>query len=227
MIDILAFGAHPDDIEFGCGGILVKAVSEGRSVAMVDLTLGERGTNGTPEIRRQEALDAANILGVERIFLDFRDCEIQDTYQGREKIAAVIRRLQPKLVIGPYWKGEGQHPDHIALGAMLRNACRYARFAKILPEQPIHKPEGILHYPHPLHGQADFLIDVSDHIETWTRMMQCHRSQMRTFAFVEWVLSLASAAGVLIGRPYAQPLVKGNPIIVSDLMAISKGTRDL
>ncbi len=227
MVDILAFGAHPDDIEFGCGGILAKAIAEGHSVAMVDLTLGERGTNGTPEIRRQEALDAAAVLGVERVLLDFPDCGTQDNYESREKLAAVIRHFKPKLVIGPYWKGEGQHPDHIALGAMLRNACRYARFAKVLPEQSIHRPDGILHYPHPLFGQPDFLIDVSDHIDIWTRMMECHRSQMKTFAFVEWVLSLASAAGVLIGKRYAQPLVKGNPIVVDDIMNVAVGTRDL
>jgi LmbE family N-acetylglucosaminyl deacetylase len=127
--DIMAIGAHPDDIEFGCGGILAKMAAEGKKVLLVDLTSGEKGTNGTKEIRQLEGHEAAKTIGAERIFLDFKDCEIFDTYEGRLKLVEIIRTYRPSLVIAPLWKGEMNHPDHIATGLMARAAFRYARLA--------------------------------------------------------------------------------------------------
>ncbi len=226
MTDVMAFGVHPDDIEFGCGGIMAKLAAQGKSLVFVDLTLGEKGTNGTPEIRRQEALNAAKVLGAKRVFLDFIDCEVFDTYEGRLKLTKVIREHKPKLVIGPLWKGERNHPDHLACGLMLRYACRYARFSKILPDISPHTVGGILHYVNGAH-EPDFLIDISDHIENWKKMMECHQSQLKTFNYIDWVLRAASAYGITIDKPYAQGLAKGNPVQVDDLMSVSKGIRNL
>src|SRR5690606_22934436 len=97
---------------------------------------------------------------------------------------------------------------------MARSACRYARFSRILPDLPIHWVEGILHYPPPTFEAVDFIIDVSDYVETWKEMMRSHASQMATFAYDDWNLRLASKLGMLIGVPYAQGLVKGNPIVI-------------
>ncbi|SCA64141.1 hypothetical protein SCG7086_CF_00050 [Chlamydiales bacterium SCGC AG-110-P3] len=105
MVDILAIGAHPDDIEFGCGGIIAHQAALGYSIVMVDLTLGQKGTNGTPEQRRQEGINAAEVIGAKRLFLDFEDCQVYDTYEGRLKIVEVIRTYKPRLVLAPYWKG--------------------------------------------------------------------------------------------------------------------------
>lgn len=227
MCDILIFGAHPDDIEFACGGILAKMATQGKDIVMVDLTLGEKGTNGTPEQRREESENAAALIGAKRVFLDFSDCEITDTYEGRLRLVKVIREHKPRLVIAPMWNGEQNHPDHIACGKMARYACRYARFAKILPEHPIHWVEGILHYPPPTFDAVDFIVDVSDYVETWKKMMRCHISQMATFDYDDWNLRLASKLGVLIGTSYAQGLVKGNPVVVDDVMNVSKGAREI
>ncbi len=227
MIDILTFGAHPDDIEFGCGGILVKMAKQGKSIVMVDLTLGEKGTHGSPEERRREGEESSRIIGAERVFLDFVDCEIIDSYEGRLKLVAVIRKYRPRLILAPLWKGEQNHPDHLACGLMVRYACRYSRFAKILPSMPIHQPEGVLHYLYPTYEDADFIIDVTEEVSTWKKMLECHQSQMRTFQYSEWVLRMASKLGLLIGKPYAQGLVKGNPIEVDDLMSLAKGTREI
>jgi N-acetylglucosamine malate deacetylase 1 len=227
MIDILAFGAHPDDTEFGCGGILAKASAQGQRILVVDLTSGDKGTNGTPEIRRKEGEAASKIIGAERLTLDFNDCEILDTYEGRLKLVKVIREYRPRLILAPMWKGEMNHPDHIACGIMARYACRYARFAKILPEVPIYTPEGILHYPPSAYDTPTFLIDVSEHVEVWKQMMHAHQSQLLTYPFVERVLSNAAKFGILIGKAYAQGLVSGNPIAVEDLMTICRGTREL
>lgn len=227
MVDILAIGAHPDDIEFGIGGILARAHSEGRAIALCDLTLGEKGTNGTPDQRREESLAAADLLDAQRLFLSFRDCEIADTYEGRLELVRVIRHTKPKLILAPMWRGEGEHPDHIATGLLARAACRYARLAKILPDLPIHRPQGILHYPGRACDGCDFLIDISSHLDTWQAMIDCHASQAKTNPYHEWCLRAASRAGMLIGVDYAQGLVKGNPIAIDDPLTIARGTLEL
>lgn len=227
MTDILAFGAHPDDVEFGCGAILAKMASQGKKIVIVDLTLGDKGSNGTPEERREEGIAAAKVIGAERYYLDFNDCEVIDSYENRLKLVEVIRTHRPKLVIAPLWKGEINHPDHLACGQMARYACRYARFKKILPSLPIHRVGGVLHYLYPFHGAADFLIDVSDHVDAWKKMLECHASQMRTYDFKEWNLRIASAMGVAVEGQYAQGLAKGNPVILDDIMVVSNQTREL
>jgi bacillithiol biosynthesis deacetylase BshB1 len=228
MTDILAFGVHPDDIEFSCGGILARMASEGKSIVMVDLTLGQKSTNGTPEIRKREGEAAANLIGAKRLFLDFEDCEVFDTYEGRLKLVKVIREVRPKLILAPLWDGEKNHPDHLACGQMARYACRYARFKKVLPEIAIHIPEGILHYVNLSNeGRIDFLMDITDHVETWKKMINSHASQMRTFDFAAWNLSYAAKLGALINRPYAQGLAKGQPVVINDLMAISRAAQEI
>lgn len=227
MVDILAVGAHPDDIEFGCGGILARMAAEGKSIVMADLTIGEKGTYGSPEIRRKEAEESSKIIGAQRVILDFEDCKVIDTYEGRLKLVKLIRECKPKLILGPLWKGEQSHPDHFGCGLMLRYACRYARFKNILPEIPVHTPEGILHYTGPIDDVVDFIVDVSDYVDTWKMMMQSHISQVHAQNYLEWNLKKASLLGVMIGKNYAQGLVKGNPVYVNDLMAIAKGTREI
>ena len=192
MVDILAIGAHPDDIEFACGAILAKMADQGKSIVMADLTLGEKGSCGTPETRRKESESAASVIGAKRVFLDFVDCEIVDSYKGRLKLVSLIREHQPRLVIAPMWKGEQNHPDHLACGLMARYACRYARFRNILPDTPTHWIEGILHCPPPANEVADILIDVSGYVDIWVKMMQCHKTQMQTFPYDDWNKRIAS-----------------------------------
>lgn len=228
MVDILAFGAHPDDIEFGCGALLARMAAENKTIVMADLTLGEKSSNGTPELRREEGVTSARLIGAHRISLGFADGEIIDTYEGRLKLVRAIREYRPRLVLASMWKGQQTHPDHLACGLMARYACRYARFAKILPELPPHRPEGILHYLSPTQEQyLDFLIDVTEYVEIWKKMMACHQSQMNTFDYIDWNVKTASKFGVLIGKPYAQGLSKGNPIEINDLMSIAKGSQEL
>lgn len=225
MVDILAIGAHPDDVDLACGGILAKMAAQKKSIVIADLTFGDKGTHGVPEGRRKESESAAALIGARRVFLDFKDCEVVDTYEGRLQLVRLIREHKPRLVIAPFWKIEQNHPDHSACGEMARYACRYARFAKILPELPIHWVEGILHYPSPAYEQVDFIVDVTEYVDIWKKMMRCHASQMLTFDYDEWCLKFAAHLGVFIGKPYAQGLIKGNPIVVDDVMSIAKGTR--
>lgn len=227
MVDILAIGAHPDDVEFACGAILAKEADRGKSIVIADLTMGQKGSHGTPEIRRKEGVAAAAIIGAKRVFLDFDDCEVIDGYIERLKLVRLFREFQPKLVIAPMWKGEQNHPDHLATGTLARHASRYSRFRNILPEMPIHWVDGILHYPPPSSDTVDFIVDVTPYVETWLKMIRSHQSQMETFPYDQWNLRIASKLGVLINVEYAQGLVKGNPIVVDDVMHVSKGAREI
>lgn len=226
-IDIMAFGAHPDDIEYGVGGVLAKMAAQGKSMVWVDLSLGEKGTHGTPEIRKREGENAAKLVGAKKIYLDFNDCEIFDTYEGRLKITRLIRQYRPRLVLAPVWQGTMNHPDHLACGLMCRYACRYSRYKNILPDLPPHVPQGILHYVYPDQDKVDFLVDVSDHVDLWMQMMRCHESQHQTRNFSEIRLAHAARFGSIISKPYAQGLIKGNPIVIDDLMTVAQGTREL
>lgn len=227
MVDVLAFGAHPDDCEFACGGILCKLAAAGKSIAIVDLSLGDKGSNGTVEERKEEGLEAAKLLGAKREYLDFNDCEIIDSYKGRLKLVKVIRYYQPKIVFAPMWKGEQNHPDHIACGLMARYACRYARFRNILPEVPPHRVGSILHYLFPANENPDFLIDVADYVDNWKKLMECHETQMKSNNYVEWNLKAAACFGIMTGTSHAQGLVKGNPLVIDDPMALSHGSLEI
>lgn len=225
--DVLAIGAHPDDVDFCIGGVLAKMAAEGGRVAILDLTLGEKGTHGTPEIRKKEGERAAEVIGAARFFLDFNDGSIVDSPDGRKKIAAVIRELMPKLVLAPLWKGEMSHPDHFASGQLARNAVRYARLEKMVPNTNKHQVDGILHYLFPYQENPDFLIDITPYKDLWKEMMMCHASQLKTFDYVGWNMRSARKFGDMAGVEYAQGLIKGNPVIVDSPLTISKGTREV
>jgi len=125
------------------------------------------------------------------------------------------------------WKGEQNHPDHIACGLITRYACRYARFAKILPELPIWCPEGVLHYLPHAGVAAEILIDVSDHVTAWNAMMSAHTSQFKTYPYSQWALREAAYLGGLMGKEYAQGLIAGNPIEIDDVMTVCRTAREL
>src|SRR5215469_14680648 len=129
-LDILAIAAHRDDVEQTCGGTLLKAAERGQRTGILDLTRGEMGTRGTAEDRAAEAEDAAKILKVEwRRALDIPDGRVENTWENRLKVAAVIRETSPRVVILPYWKG--RHPDHYTASTLGYEACFLAGLAKL------------------------------------------------------------------------------------------------
>jgi N-acetylglucosamine malate deacetylase 1 len=129
-LDILAIAAHRDDVEQTCGGTLLKAAQRGQHTGILDLTQGEMGTRGTAEDRAREADDAAKILEVSwRRALDLPDGRLENTYENRLKVAAVIRETRPRVIILPYWKG--RHPDHYTASVLGYEACFLAGLAKL------------------------------------------------------------------------------------------------
>src|ERR1700681_2394000 len=129
-LDVLAIAAHRDDVEQTCVGTLLKMAQRGQRTGILDLTQGEMGTRGTAEDRAREASDAARILGVEwRRALDIPDGRVENTWENRLKVAAVLRETRPRVVILPYWKG--RHPDHYTCSVLGYEACFLAGLAKI------------------------------------------------------------------------------------------------
>src|SRR5438105_8687439 len=130
-VDVLTIAAHPDDVELTCAGTLLKMVDRGYSVGILDLTQGEMGTRGTPELRAAEAENARAVIGARfRERLNFGDSRLTASIENRQALAEKIRVARPKTVILPYW--EGRHPDHYTAATLGYEAC-YAAGLQQLP----------------------------------------------------------------------------------------------
>jgi len=177
-VDILAIGAHPDDIELIAGGTLIRAQMLGRSTGIVDLAAGEMASRGTPELRSKEAAKAAKLMGVAtRENMGFPDGGIQNTPDTRAKLALVIRRLQPKVVITHSL--HGRHPDHPVVAQLVRDACFVAGLRKVAPDTPAYRPLKVIHA---LSFREDnqkptFVVDVSEAFEKKLQAIACYESQ--------------------------------------------------
>jgi LmbE family N-acetylglucosaminyl deacetylase len=230
---LLAFGAHPDDIEFGAGGIIAREASLGRPVHFVVCSRGEAGTHGTPAQRMREAKAAAKILGATVEFVDLGGdghFEVRAAYAI--KLAAIIRRLQPGVVLAPSVV-ENQHPDHAKLGRMVRDATRLARYGglKELRRASPHAAGQLFFYAVTPDAEPPdlgrVLVDVSAPglVAQWTAAMEAHASQMRTRNYVEFQLSRARVHGLRAGADYAIPLFPNDPPVVDSLATLERAAR--
>ena len=226
--DILAIAAHRDDVEQTCGGTLLVQQSLGFSTAILDLTRGESGTRGTAAEREAEANAAAAILKVShREALDLPDGSLQNTLEARFKIAAVIRRLRPRVVILPYW--QGRHPDHYTASTLGYEACFAAGLTRLdLPGQP-HRPYKILYASLYADVRPTLVVDITAHMETRLQSLLAYRSQygnrpQGAGLFVpeeeirERTFATARHYGLLAGVRYAEPFVQKEVALVHDLL---------
>ena len=181
MIDILAFGVHPDDVELGCSGTLLKHIAMGFKVGLVDLTRGELGTRGTADIRTVEALNAMKKMGAQfRHNLDMADGFFQDNIENQLKLIEVIRRFRPTLVL--LNAVHDRHPDHGRAAKMVADACFYSGLAKISTifddkEQLAWRPANVYHYIQDRNLTADFVVDISDFMEEKLNLVKTFTSQ--------------------------------------------------
>ena len=222
MADILVFGAHPDDAEFGMGASMVKFVRSGASVALCVLTRGESGTFGTPEEREREMKAAAAMLGSELEILSYRDCQVFDTFEARVRLAEVVRRFRPRIVFSPYHtnpsfhKDGAAHPDHTATGQIVRSALRYARFAglKEARGEPWNA-EHLLYYMVPRTRTPSLLNDVSPYMDEWQSIASCHTSQLslRDGKVLDSLRRFREAYGNILGVACAEGFVSEEPIV--------------
>jgi LmbE family N-acetylglucosaminyl deacetylase len=229
---LLAFGAHPDDIEFGAGGIIARETRAGRKVHLVVCSRGEAGTNGTPAQRTRETKAAATALGASVEFLELDgDAHLELKAAHALKLAAVIRRLKPGIVLAPTLE-QNQHPDHWRLGTLVRDATRLARYGGLqeLKARPAHAVGQLFFYalgPGSEPAGAPVIIDISAPgvVATWTASMEAHASQMKTRNYVELQLARARVRGLDAGVNYAQPLWPNDPLVVDSLAALARGAR--
>jgi LmbE family N-acetylglucosaminyl deacetylase len=219
---ILAFGAHPDDIEFGCGAFLLDAAEKGAQLSLVVLSKGEAGTHGDPAIRGKESQQAADMLGAELQFLPTAgDTRIRNSLELSQEVARCIRTAKPDLILAP--TGHlNQHPDHRETNLLVRDAHRLARYGKTpdLEDLDPHAVQLLLFYEisSGSAGGGDLnsvLVDVSNHVQRWQDLMQCHASQTRNMDYIDLQLSRARAYGIQAGVHSAQRLYSESPMLAS------------
>tara|TARA_B100001287_G_scaffold275794_1_gene284467 strand:- start:24 stop:737 length:714 start_codon:yes stop_codon:yes gene_type:complete len=181
MIDILAFGVHPDDIELGSGGTLIKHVKMGYKVGLIDLTEGEMGTRGDIETRYLEAQKAANIIGAEfRLNLKMEDAFISINKENVLNIVKMIREFKPKLVLCNAIKD--RHPDHSIASKLVSKACFTSGLLKVKTsfknkDQPAHRPKSVYHYIQDQWVNPHIIVDISDEFEEKTNAVMAYKSQ--------------------------------------------------
>jgi bacillithiol biosynthesis deacetylase BshB1 len=227
-VDVLLFGAHPDDVEWGAGGTVLTLQASGTSFGVVDLTRGEMGSRGTSEEREQEAQHAASRMGARfRENLGLPDCGVVDSVANRQLIASVIRRYQPKLVVAPYWKD--RHPDHEATGHLVRKAAVYCALKKSSDPNPPHKPAAYLYYLLHHFRQPGIVVDISSLYQDKLDLLRLHASQFAKTAegfgvlplgMNDYLFGLESRDrffGSLIGVQHGEAFVSESPLKLRSL----------
>ena len=230
---LLAFGAHPDDIEFGCGGVVASETRAGRAVHFLVCSEGESASQGTPAERRIEAANAAAILGATLEFMRLDgDAHLEIRAAHTLKLAAVIRRIRPGIVLAPSLV-ENQHPDHSRLGHLVRDAARLARYGGVaeLRELPPHTVGQLYYYAVTTEAEprdiSALLVDIShpEVMANWTAAMAAHATQARARNYVELQLTRARLLGLRAGVAQAQALYPNDPPILASLSQLGSSAR--
>lgn len=228
-VDVMAFGAHPDDIEITCGGTLIKLVDTGHSVAMVDLVAGEMGTRGTVETRRKEAAAAQKIIGaVARENLALEDGNIRTTLSAKRKIVEVVRAYRPRLVFIPYY--EDRHPDHYHTSELVYEGIFLSGLRRFKTGQESYRPSKILYYMSWYEFDPTFVVDITEQFERKMEAIYAYTTQFRpddnfykqtrlTSREYNWALEYRMGYyGAKIGKKYGEGfLIRGTMEVTNPL----------
>ena len=180
-LDILAFAAHPDDIELSCAGTLMKHIKEGKTVGVIDLTEGELGSRGSVELRYQEAAESAKIIGLSvRHNLQMADGYFEISEANKLKIVEQIRRFKPEIVLAN--SIEDRHPDHGRAAKLVSEACFLAGLRKVETtwegvNQEAHRPKVLYHYIQDLYIKPDFVVDMTEFFDQKMKAVMAFKSQ--------------------------------------------------
>ena len=233
LTPLVAFGAHPDDIEFGCGGIIAHEARLGRPIHFLICSHGEAGTYGTPKQRIAESKKAAKVLGatIEFIKLD-GDAHLEIRSAHAINLAQILRRTRPGIVLAPSVV-ENQHPDHWRLGKLVRDASRLARYGglKELRRLPSHAIDQLFFYTVTSEAEpcdiSPVLFDVSapEIISKWTAAMSAHQSQVKARNYIELQLTRARLLGARAGIGHAMALFPNDPLVLDSLAQSSRSAR--
>jgi bacillithiol biosynthesis deacetylase BshB1 len=232
-LDIIAIGVHPDDVELGCSGTIMRHIQLGCKVGIVDLTRGELGTRGTAEIRDKEAQDAAKIIGVSiRDNLGFRDGFFKNDEEHQLKLIQIIRKYQPDIVITN--APTDRHPDHGRASQLTLDAAFLSGLPKIVTKlngknQISWQPKAVYHYIQAQYHEPDFVIDISKFHERKLEAILAYKTQFynpdskepETFIsnpqFLESVKARDIMFGIHAGFKYAEGFLKNRYLGIEDL----------
>ncbi|MDR9397713.1 MAG: bacillithiol biosynthesis deacetylase BshB1 [Salibacter sp.] len=237
-VDILAIAAHPDDVELSCSGTIIKHVKQGKKAAVVDLTKGELGTRGTPELRMEEAEKASEIMGVSyRENLSMDDGFFQYNKENIIKIATQIRRFQPEIAL--INTPEDRHPDHGRAAKLIADACFYSGLRKIKMEwdgEPLEpwRPKAVYHYIQDRYLQPDFVVDISAEWDTKLKAIAAFSSQffseksdskepetpISSQSFIDFLEGRAAQYGRSINAKYAEGFIAARTPGVDDITSL-------
>ena len=233
-IDILAFGAHPDDVELGCGGTLAALLARGYRFGICDLTRGEAATRGTPRIRAAEARRAAGILGAAfRTTLDLGDGNLRTDRTAEREVIGVVRSARPRIVLAP-WEAD-RHPDHVRASKLVTEAAWYAGLRSLVTKAPAHRPQQVLYYPSSFVAAPSLLVDVTATFGTKLEAIRAYRSQFHdpgatgpetfisTKGFLDGIAARAQAFGRIANVPYAEGFLTRVPPRVDDPVSAFEG----
>ena len=233
LLPLLAFGAHPDDIEFGCGGVIAKETHAGRAAHFAVCSRGEAASHGTPAQRVAEAKKSARLLGATLEFIELGgDAHLEVSVAHAIKLAGIIRRVRPGIVLAPSLV-ENQHPDHPRLGQLVRDAARLARYGGV-KELRAWRPHAIgqlfFYAVTPEAEPVDItpvLIDVSAPgiMTAWTAAMQAHSSQTSARNYIELQLTRARLRGLRAGIGHAIALFPNDLLVLDSLGTVTRGAR--
>lgn len=232
-LDILVFGAHPDDVELSCSGALLVEKQKGKKIGIVDLTRGELGTRGTPESRKQEATDAAAIMNVDvRENLEMADGFFQNDEAHQRKVIGAIRRYQPEIVLcnAP----SDRHPDHGRGAELVYTAAFLSGLSKIKSEQEAWRPKYVFNYIQDRYLEPNFVVDISPVFDKKIEAIKAYKTQFynpdskeeETYIsspeFLDSIIYRAKMFGKLIGVQYAEGFISRKMIGIQSFDALIK-----
>ncbi len=229
QLDVLIFGAHPDDAEIGMGATIRKLVDQGKQVGIIDLTLAEMSSNGTVDSRQQEAAAASAILGLTvRGNLQLPDRGLTGNADQVNKLVHAIRTYKPNTVLAPYW--EDRHPDHVQASKLTQEAVFNAKLRRYMPEQAAWTVKAMYYYFINDVAKPDFLVDVSEVYASKIKALEAYRSQFTSPSqhadyvdtplnrgYVERVEARDKALGQSHSIAYVEGFVTRLPLVVDTM----------
>ena len=226
-VTIMAFGAHPDDVELRCAGTLIKLAKKGHKTVVVDITQGEFGSRGSPQKRIKESKKALNVMGLNlRENLKIPDTNIEINEGNKIRVINVIRKYKPEIVFLPYW--DDRHPDHANASKLINDASFYSGLKSIKTDYESFKPVYNIYYMCHYTFEPTFIVDISDVFEKKIKAIKAYKSQfevnkdtelddlIKSPFSVENLEAKDRFYGSLIGVRYGEPFLLRNPVKTSD-----------
>lgn len=234
-VDVMAFGAHPDDIELSCGGTLIKLREAGYSVVLVDMVRGEMGTRGTVETRKEEAAEAAQIIGaLARENLELEDSNIHVSAEAKRPVVRIIRKYRPRMIFVPYY--EDRHPDHYHASELAYEGAYVAGLTRYETGQESHRPSKVAYYMASYEFEPTFIVDIGEQFERKMEAIYAYSTQFKpecgpyeqtrlTSRGFNWRLVHRMAYyGSLIGKKYGEGFLIRGAMEVDDPLKVKFST---